>query len=324
MTVHGNADVVAAVQAYLQYLRRLGVTELAVTLPQRRTATAPARLASARSSDASQRVVAPETAPVVPVSERLVPELPSSRSLPVLELPSVPQGVASSSGDAVAEPQAPALVPATVVTSDAVAGLPDALSAGITATERLRQLAEMVRDCQQCRLHQGRKQVVFGSGDPAAALVFVGEAPGRDEDLQGEPFVGQAGQLLTRIIEAIGLKREQVYILNVIKCRPPNNRDPFPDEIAACQPIVQAQLACLQPKVICTLGSFATRALLQTEERISHLRGRFHSIGALQVMPTYHPAFLLRNPQYKRAVWEDMQKIQRILALPAGVATAKR
>jgi DNA polymerase len=156
---------------------------------------------------------------------------------------------------------------------------------------------------------------VFGTGDPAADLVFVGEAPGRDEDLKGEPFVGQAGQLLTRIIEAIGLRREQVYILNVVKCRPPNNRNPRPEEVAACRPILQAQLDCLQPRVICAMGAFAAQALLQTEERISRLRGRFHMLGSIQVMPTYHPAYLLRNPQEKRAVWQDMQAVQRALAL---------
>jgi DNA polymerase len=188
-------------------------------------------------------------------------------------------------------------------------------SSGASAPERLAQLEASVRDCTQCQLHAGRTQVVFGTGDPAADLVFVGEAPGRDEDLQGEPFVGKAGQLLTRIIEAIGLRREQVYILNVVKCRPPNNRNPRPEEVAACRPILQAQLDCLQPRVICAMGAFAAQSLLQTEDRISRLRGRFHRLGSIQVMPTYHPAYLLRNPQEKRAVWQDMQAVQRALAL---------
>ena len=179
----------------------------------------------------------------------------------------------------------------------------------------LQQLAETVRDCRKCRLHQGRTHVVFGTGNPNADLVFVGEAPGQDEDRQGEPFVGRAGQLLTRIIEAIDLTRDQVYILNVIKCRPPNNRNPLPDEMASCRSILQAQLACLQPRVICALGTFAAQALLQTEERISRLRGRFHTLGDIPVMPTYHPAYLLRNPQGKRAVWDDMQRIQHLLGL---------
>ena len=183
----------------------------------------------------------------------------------------------------------------------------------LPAAVRLQQLAEAVRDCRKCRLHQGRTQVVFGTGNADADLVFVGEAPGEEEDRQGEPFVGPSGQLLTRIIEAIGLSREQVYILNVIKCRPPHNRNPLPDEVAACRPIIHAQLACLHPRVICALGAFAAQALLQTEEKISRLRGRFHMLGDVQVMPTYHPAYLLRNPQAKRAVWDDMQRIQRAL-----------
>jgi DNA polymerase len=156
---------------------------------------------------------------------------------------------------------------------------------------------------------------VFGAGNPAAELVFVGEAPGHEEDLQGEPFVGAAGQLLTRIIEAMGLRRDQVYLLNVVKCRPPHNRNPQPDEVAACRPILQAQLDRLQPRVICALGAFAAQALLQTEERISRLRGRFHTVGSTKVMPTYHPAYLLRNPHEKRVVWQDMQAVQRELGL---------
>ena len=181
---------------------------------------------------------------------------------------------------------------------------------------QLAQLAASVRDCQACRLHESRRQVVFGTGNPAADLVFVGEAPGRDEDIQGEPFVGPAGQLLTRIIQAIGLTREDVYILNVIKCRPPQNRNPLPDEVAACRPIIEKQLACLRPRVICALGTFAAQALLRTDERISRLRGRFHPMGDILVRPTFHPAYLLRNPQDKRKVWEDMQDIQRELGLP--------
>lgn len=181
------------------------------------------------------------------------------------------------------------------------------------AAERLRRLEASIQNCTQCRLHTGRTHVVFGTGDSNADLVFVGEAPGRDEDRQGVPFVGRAGQLLTRIIEAIGLRREQVYIMNVVKCRPPENRNPQPDEVAACRPILQEQLESLRPRVICALGTFAAQTILQTDERISRLRGRFHMLGEIQVMPTYHPAYLLRNPQEKRAVWNDMQAVQRVL-----------
>jgi uracil-DNA glycosylase family 4 len=206
--------------------------------------------------------------------------------------------------------------PATVQEGAVAAAAPaPSLPTDAAPAVRLAQLAAAVRDCRNCRLHAGRTQVVFGTGDPAAALAFVGEAPGHEEDVQGEPFVGPAGQLLTRIIAAIGLTREQVYLLNVIKCRPPHNRNPQPDEVAACRPILQEQLACLRPRVICALGAFAAQTLLHTEEKISRLRGRWHRLGDIQVMPTYHPAFLLRYPQYKRAVWEDMQLVQGALGL---------
>jgi uracil-DNA glycosylase family 4 len=165
-------------------------------------------------------------------------------------------------------------------------------------------------DCTRCRLHEGRNQLVFGAGDPHARLVFVGEGPGREEDLQGKPFVGRAGELLTRIIEAIDLTREEVYIANIIKCRPPNNRNPRPDEIQTCLPFLLKQLEAIKPRIICCLGTFAAQTLLGSEERISALRGRFHAYQGAKLMPTYHPAFLLRNPQFKKDVWEDMKRIR--------------
>jgi len=175
----------------------------------------------------------------------------------------------------------------------------------------LEDLRAELGDCRRCKLHSGRTQIVFGVGNPRAKLVFVGEAPGRDEDLQGEPFVGQAGQLLTKIIQAIQLKREEVYIANIIKCRPPENRNPEPDEIAACEPFLVRQLQVIRPKLICALGAFAAQTLLKSEEKISALRGRFHQYQEIPVMPTYHPAYLLRNANRKREVWEDMKKIKQ-------------
>jgi len=166
-------------------------------------------------------------------------------------------------------------------------------------------------DCRRCKLHPYRTQIVFGTGNPHAKLVFIGEAPGRDEDLQGEPFVGQAGQLLNKIIQAIQLRREEVYIANIIKCRPPQNRNPEPDEIAACEPFLIKQLQVIRPRLICALGTFAAQTLLKTEEKISSLRGNFHEYQGILLMPTYHPAFLLRNPGRKREVWEDMKKIKK-------------
>ncbi|MBM4329846.1 MAG: uracil-DNA glycosylase [Deltaproteobacteria bacterium] len=166
-------------------------------------------------------------------------------------------------------------------------------------------------DCRRCKLHAYRTQIVFGTGNPQAKLVFVGEAPGRDEDIQGQPFVGQAGQLLTKIIEAIQLSREDVYIGNIIKCRPPNNRNPEPDEISACEPFLVKQLQVIRPKLICALGTFAAHTLLETDEKISDLRGKFHKYQGIPLMPTYHPAYLLRNQSRKREVWEDLKKIKK-------------
>jgi DNA polymerase len=171
-----------------------------------------------------------------------------------------------------------------------------------------------IGDCTRCKLHaQGRKQIVFGVGNPDADLMFVGEAPGGDEDIQGIPFVGRAGQLLTKIIEAIDLKREEVYIANVIKCRPPGNRNPEPDEVATCEPFLFQQIDIIKPKVIVALGKFAAQALLRTLDPISRLRGRVYDYRGAKLIPTFHPAYLLRNPASKREVWEDMKLVRRLL-----------
>jgi uracil-DNA glycosylase family 4 len=188
------------------------------------------------------------------------------------------------------------------------------LSAPVSAHDLLVQIRNDIGDCTRCKLHGlGRTQIVFGVGNPDADLMFVGEAPGQDEDIQGFPFVGRAGQLLTKIIEAIDLKREDVYIANVLKCRPPNNRNPEPDEVASCQPFLKRQIEAVRPKVIVALGSFAARTLLQTEEAISRLRGRVFKYGDAQLVATYHPAYLLRSPDKKRDTWEDMKKVRALL-----------
>jgi DNA polymerase len=180
---------------------------------------------------------------------------------------------------------------------------------------RLLRVREDLGECTRCKLHGlGRRQIVFGVGNPHAGLMFVGEAPGHDEDVQGVPFVGRAGQLLTRIIESIGLSRDEVYIANVIKCRPPQNRNPEPDEVTSCQPFLFAQIDVVQPRVIVALGTFAARALLRTEEPISRLRGRVYEYRGVKLIATFHPAFLLRSPDRKRDVWEDMKKVRAILA----------
>ena len=180
--------------------------------------------------------------------------------------------------------------------------------------DALKLLESEASTCTRCKLHQGRTTVVFGSGNPQADLVVIGEGPGAEEDLQGKPFVGRAGQLLTKMLESVGLDRENdAYICNIVKCRPPQNRNPEPDEIAACEPYLLGQLRGIGPKVICALGNFAAQSLLRTREPISKLRGRVHPYGAIPLVPTFHPAFLLRNPgpQYRRQAYDDMKLIKR-------------
>ena len=173
-----------------------------------------------------------------------------------------------------------------------------------------------IGDCTRCKLARGRNRLVFGVGNPAAELVFVGEGPGEDEDRQGEPFVGRAGQLLTKMIEAMGYARGDVYIANVVKCRPPGNRNPEPDEIEACEPFLRAQLAAIHPRVIVALGKFAAQTLLRETTPISRLRGRWAEYEGVRLMPTFHPAYLLRSPDEKKKAWEDLQLVMTELGKP--------
>lgn len=185
--------------------------------------------------------------------------------------------------------------------------------------EQLAQLRDQVARCTRCKeLAATRKQIVFGDGNPSPRLVFLGEAPGADEDRQGVPFVGRAGQLLTKILEACTLRREDVYILNILKCRPPGNRNPLPDEAANCREYLDAQLDILQPEFICCLGAVAAQNLLETTQSIGKMRGRFHLYKGVRVLCTYHPAYLLRNPDAKRPTWEDMKLLmgEMGIALP--------
>ncbi len=191
--------------------------------------------------------------------------------------------------------------------------IPVAAVAPTGGGEELKGVRESLGDCQRCKLARGRRNIVFGQGNPEARLMFVGEAPGSEEDAQGLAFVGKAGQLLTRIIEAMGMSRDEVYIANVIKCRPPENRNPEPDEIQACQPFLQRQIGSIRPRVIVGLGKFAGQWLLKTAEPISRLRGRLGEYEGIRVMPTYHPAYLLRNPGAKKDVWEDMKVVRGLL-----------
>ena len=178
--------------------------------------------------------------------------------------------------------------------------------------DSLEQLREAIGDCKLCKLCSGRTHIVFGVGNPHATLMFVGEGPGRDEDLQGEPFVGRAGQLLTDIItKGMKLRREEVYIANVVKCRPPENRNPEPDEVVACEPFLKKQIDLIRPEIIVGLGKFAVQTLLQSKVPITKLRGTWHSYHGIKLMPTFHPAYLLRNPADKKLVWEDIQKVMK-------------
>jgi len=206
-------------------------------------------------------------------------------------------------------PQAPELVPQAPGSRHQASEID---SARVLAALR----AEIGPDCSRCKLHAlGRRQVVFGVGTPNALLMFVGEGPGPAEDIQGEPFVGRAGQLLTNIIKAMGLTREAVYIANVVKCRPPGNRAPEPDEVATCGPFLERQIDAIGPEVIVALGASAAQALLQTKDPISRLRGQVLSYRGARLVPTFHPAFLLRSPERKRDVWDDMKKVMAMLGL---------
>jgi len=197
---------------------------------------------------------------------------------------------------------APASPIATTVPPDA----PDAAA-------RLSLIRADLGDCHRCKLHEKRTSIVFGVGDPQARLMFIGEGPGADEDRQGEPFVGRAGQLLTKIIEAMGLRRDQVYIANVVKCRPPENRTPLPDEVITCSPFLFQQIAAIRPRVIVCLGTPAAQTVLGTRETITRMRGAFREVDGIRIMPTFHPAYLLRNPAAKREVWDDMKLVMACL-----------
>lgn len=203
--------------------------------------------------------------------------------------------------------------PSPAMASSATPIAPPPTGAVAQGEAGLTQVRAELGDCQRCRLARERKNIVFGVGDPNASLLLVGEGPGQQEDLTGEPFVGRAGQLLTRMLGAIGLKREAVYICNVIKCRPPQNRDPLLDEIAACSPFLQRQISAVQPKVILTLGRFAAATVVGVEGSMGEMRKRVGSWDGIPIVSTYHPSYLLRTPHQKRAAWEDLLRVRTLL-----------
>lgn len=227
--------------------------------------------------------------------------------------------------DAPASPSVDAGTAAPVPEAAVLADAPGTPVLVRSAADVLADIRTDLGECTRCKLHtQGRRQIVFGVGSATADIMFVGEAPGADEDEQGVPFVGRAGQLLTKMIEAMGLRRDEVYIANVLKCRPPGNRNPEPDEIQTCQPFLFRQIASIEPKVVIALGAFAARTLLETVEPISKLRGRVFDFRGAKLVPTFHPSFLLRSPGYKREAWEDLKTALGVLGRtpPAAAPSA--
>jgi len=280
-----------ALLARLEWLDLMGVTSLRLATPREA-----APLASPETSGAIAPPGPQGEAPAASWQQGLFGEVPSTPG-------------ATSPGSATGSRPRERGPAATVAFLDGVQ-----LPAAESPSEVLRLVREDIGDCRRCRLSEKRTHVVFGVGDPRARLMFVGEGPGADEDAKGEPFVGRAGQLLNRIIESIGLTREQVYIANVVKCRPPENRTPLPDEVATCSPFLRQQIAAIRPRVIVCLGTPAAQTVLGTRETITRLRGAFRDMDGIQVMPTFHPAYLLRNPAAKREVWEDMKLVKARLA----------
>ncbi len=284
MAVHSSRElflqIAASMQHYAESLRESGVLGLPQTSPHSLEEKVQAKLETAGKME-------PHVA--APVSQLL--DATPSRSR---------------------RPSAPQLQPTLASPSSIMQAGDLFLTPEVQTVQTLPELRAAIGDCRRCKLCQGRTQIVFGVGDPHAELVFVGEGPGRDEDLKGEPFVGRAGQLLTEIItKGMKIRREEVYICNVVKCRPPDNRNPEPDEIAACEPFLIKQLEIVKPRLIVALGTFAAQTLLRTKTPISRLRGNWHTYQGIKLMPTLHPAYLLRNPADKKLVWQDIQAVLR-------------
>jgi DNA polymerase len=233
------------------------------------------------------------------------PLIPEERSLPERQI-DVPTRTPTPANVPMAAPVIPVIAPSGPSLFDAVSQVQN---------DTLPKIREEIGDCTRCKLHKGRNQIVFGDGNPKARLVFVGEGPGADEDLQGLPFVGRAGKLLTQMIEAMGLQRKDVYICNVVKCRPPENRTPQPDEVLTCSPFLIRQIDVINPKVLVCLGAVAAKTLLETNRGITQFRGQWLEWRGRKLMATYHPAYLLRNPNAKGEVWKDLQKVMAELGL---------
>lgn len=296
-------DLIRQLRAELDWARRTGIVApvSASPRPAPEPGPEPVRAAQTAASPAPQTEASRESPPMEPATAR--PAAGPPAALPVSAGPPADAPVSA----------VPASDPPSAPTSAAPAGTAERLRLATT----LDDVRQVLGDCTRCKLHGGRTQIVFGVGNPNADIMFVGEGPGADEDRRGEPFVGKAGQLLTRIIEGgMGIPRSEVYIANVVKCRPPNNRDPEPDEVEACKPFLAAQIHSVRPRVIVVLGRVAAQTLLETQAPMGRLRGRWTEVLGIPVMPTFHPAYLLRNPAEKRPVWEDIQEVLRFLGRP--------
>jgi uracil-DNA glycosylase family 4 len=288
--------LIAAARAQVEHQRRLGVGGW----PRAAFAAARARLAARA-----------DVAPALALEAPGAPEASPGAGAPAA--PGRPAAAAPTPSERCAAVSAPSERPGAAAAPAADLLLPPAI-AGAASLDDLRGA---IGDCTRCKLAPGRTHLVFGVGNPQARLMFVGEGPGEEEDRRGEPFVGRAGQLLTEIItKGMKLRREDVYIANVVKCRPPGNRNPEPDEVAACEPFLRRQIALVQPAVIVALGKFAAQTLLREKTPITKLRGRWFDYQGVRLMPTFHPAYLLRNPGDKRLVWEDVKQVMAVLGLP--------
>ncbi len=304
------------IRRHLEWQQEVGGASLLAD----RAAIAAARLARAESAMTPAAVSQPARPPEVP-------RRPGSDPRPLAETtyyPSEAPTEVAPQAEAPAQPQyrhsfvqpkpAPASTPVAVPSrSPSARPTPQAAASTESVGKTLDEVRQELGDCARCGLCASRRNIVFGVGNPRAQLVFVGEAPGTDEDAQGVPFVGEAGQLLTKMIEAMGFSRDEVYLTNLVKCRGQDNRKPFPQELEACQPFLRAQMAAIQPKVIVALGAFATQTMLREEGKISQLRGTWRQYGGIPLMPTFHPAFLVKNPAHKKSAWSDLQLVMKVL-----------
>jgi len=287
------AEVLADVRRYLGWHRDVAGEELHASMDGALGAIATVMSVEVTVEGSSSPPVVVEYAEVAPEPVRAAAPPPARLELPAPSPPVTPRDTP------------PARTPSAVAAPDN--GEPP----------RLDEVRHALGDCKRCKLCSGRKNLVFGVGNPKARLVFVGEGPGAEEDNQGIPFVGAAGQLLTKMISAMGYSRDDVYICNVVKCRPPGNRNPEPDEIQACQPFLEAQLNAIRPSVIIALGKFAAQTLLRSDTPITRLRGHWREYVGIPLMPTFHPAYLLRNPAEKKAAWTDLQAVMARFPKPA-------